>query len=182
VKQLFGKPSPLTPTGKATPGKQADPFAKGLQKPTATTTRGLTCVTGQVQIFSLVQPPRPGQQIGVLIPLTGGNAIPLIQTRPTPFGGIALASVNNQIATVCGTFTQTHPGVQIALDVQVVRPTAPVPVPQPIPFNQQIIQLLILLLLIQSGLLPGVTPASLGLGAFAGVDAAGLLRQAGVIA
>jgi len=188
VKQLFGKGSPVAPTGKATPGKQAagfgkqvDPFAAGLQP---TTTRGLSCITGLVQIFAFVQPPTAGAQVGTITPVAGGNAIPLIQTRPTPFGGISLAAVNNQVTTVCGVFTQTRPGVQIALDVRVVRPAAPptAPLPTPIPFTQQLIQLLILLLLIQSGLLPGVTLASAGLTGLAGVDAAGLLRQAGVLA
>ena len=107
---------------------------------------GLTCVSGQVRLFQFFTTPTPGSVIGQLTTFTG-QTIPLVQTGVTPLGGIALSSVNNQFATLCGVFTQR--GGQTVFDVRVVNPGAPSPTGTPINI-QQLIQLLQFLAFLQS--------------------------------
>lgn len=75
------------------------------------------CLTGRVNLFQFIQAPSPGSVIGELSVAFGGS-IPLIQTRPTPFGGLSLAAVDRQFATVCGNLTFV--GGQVVLDVRFV--------------------------------------------------------------
>lgn len=136
--------------------------------PTTTTTGtfGLQCVTGFVNLFQFISPPRPGTIIGQVSTISGGT-IPLIQTQPTPLGGIPLSSVDGQFATLCGTFVRV--GQQTALDVRIVNPGAPSPTgtPQPIDTRLLILLLLILLLLTGRAGLPGGTA---GLGGLLGLS------------
>jgi len=140
--------------------------------PTTTTAFGLQCVSGTVNLFRFIQPPPPGSIIGRVNPVFGAS-IPLIQTQPTPLGGIPLSSVDGQFATLCGVFVRV--GNQTVLDVRVVNPGAPSPTGTPLPFDNRLLLLLLLLLLLSGRIgLPGGTAglsnllSSTGLGSLLG--------------
>lgn len=84
------------------------------------------CVFGRVNLLVFIAGPSaaifPPVSEGVIGQVTtfGGATIPLVQTRPTPFG-TPLSSVDNQFAVVCGTPTLTSTR-QLALDVTAVIP------------------------------------------------------------
>lgn len=140
-------------------------------------TQPLRCFTGVVNIrfFGGIGGILPGGGITATLTTFNGQVIPLIQTVPTPPGGTTLASVNGQVATVCGVFT-TFQG-QVVLDVRIVNPGTPTP--PPINLNQ--ILLLLLLFLILSGRFGGTLGTTFtGLG---GIDLGtlqGLLAQSGI--
>ncbi|MGE5672617.1 MAG: hypothetical protein ACM3XM_01845 [Mycobacterium leprae] len=124
---------------------------------TTTTSLGtLQCVSGVVNLFQFVVPPRPGSIIGQ-VTTTGGFTVLISQSQPTPPGGTTLASVDGRFATVCGRFTFQNG--QRVLDVLLVNPGACPPCPVCPPQNNQLLLLLLLLLLQQPGLL-----SSTGLG------------------
>ena len=98
------------------------PFGKSAQP---------TCVFGRVNLLVFIAgpsaaifPPISGGVVGQITTF-GGTTIPLIQTRPTPFG-TPLSAVDNQFAVVCGTPTLTGTG-QLALDVTAVLPLSALP-------------------------------------------------------
>ena len=84
------------------------------------------CILGRVNLLVFIAGPSaaivPPVSGGVVAQVTtfGGATIPLVQTRPTPFG-TPLSAVDNQFAVVCGTSTLTSTG-QVALDVTAVIP------------------------------------------------------------
>ena len=118
----------------------------------------LSCVTGVVNLrfFGGIPGIIGGDPIVATVTTFTGQVIPLIQTVPTPPGGTTLASVNGQVATVCGVLTTVRG--QVVLDVRLVNPFFPIPTP----FN--INPLLLLLLLILSGrfggTLAGINPTT----------------------
>ncbi len=135
--------------------------------PTTTTmgTTALQCISGFVTLFRFISPPPPGAIIGQLS-IISGQTIPLMQTQPTPLGGIPLSAVDGQFATLCGIFVRV--GGQTALDVRVVNPGAPSPTGTPPPFDTRLLLLLLLLLLLTGRLgLPGGTA---GLGSLFGLS------------
>lgn len=123
-------------------------------------TAGLQCVTGLVNLFRFIVAPTPGSIIGEVTPL-GGAAIPIVQTTQTPLGGISLASVDRQFATLCGVLTIA--GGQIALNVLLVNPGAPSPTGTPFGLNALLLALLL-------GLPVG---AGVGLGGLSGLGLGG---------
>jgi hypothetical protein len=143
-----------------------------------TTAFGLQCVSGFVNLFRFIVAPPPGSIIGTITPLFG-QPISLIQTQPTPPGGIPLSSVDGQFATLCGVFTRRMN--QTVLDVRLVNPSTPVPTPTPTPFPNQLLLLLLLLLLLQGqggilGTTGGLTGLS-GLGSLLGGQNLGALSS-----
>lgn len=76
------------------------------------------CLTGTVNLFQFFAPPPPGSVIGRL--LTASGPVPLVQSAPALSGGPPLATVDRQVATVCGNLTVI--GNQVALDVRFVLP------------------------------------------------------------
>lgn len=109
-------------------------------------TPGLQCVTGTVNLFRFIVAPQRGTVIGQLTPLFG-TPIPLVQTSPTPLGGIPLSAADGQIATVCGRLITV--GNQVVLDVTLVNPGAPSPTGIPLPANLSLPQQLALLNLLR---------------------------------
>jgi hypothetical protein len=76
------------------------------------------CLVGFVNLFQFIQPPPPGSVVGTLA--TSVSTIPLVQTNPTVTGGAPLASVDRQLATLCGDLSLVQG--QLALDVRSVSP------------------------------------------------------------
>lgn len=149
---------------------QTIPTATAFQPFGTTTTSfgGLTCISGQVRLFRFFTVPRAGEVIGNITPFFG-SPIPIIQTQPTPLGGISLSSVDGQIAVLCGQFVQR--GGQVVFDVRVVNPGFPSPTGTP---GTQINPQLLLLLLFLS-LLGGF-----GIGGTAGIGGLGGLGSLGL--
>ncbi|MGE5592045.1 MAG: hypothetical protein ACM3ZA_15730 [Bacillota bacterium] len=100
----------------------------------------LPCVTGFVNLFRFIVAPAPGSIIGEVKPL-GGAPIPIVQTTQTPLGGISLASVDRQLATLCGVLTIA--GGQLALNVLLVNPGAASPTGTPLSLNALLLALLL---------------------------------------
>lgn len=90
-------------------------------QPVGTPGANFVCLFGSVTLFQFIQAPPPGSVIGTLTTLSG-RSIPLVQTSPTT-GGVTLASVDRQLAIVCGNLTAVQG--QIALDVRFVSPGFP---------------------------------------------------------
>jgi hypothetical protein len=76
----------------------------------------IQCAFGRVNLFRFIQAPQPGSVVGTITPAIGGNAISLVQTQATSLGGVPLATVDGQFATVCGAMRGA------ALDVLLVLP------------------------------------------------------------
>lgn len=110
--------------------------------------RNFQCRSGLVNLFRFIQAPPPGSIIGTVTTRTG-EQIPLVQTQPTPLGGISLASVDGQVANLCGVFVRVSG--QTALDVRVVNPGVPSPTGTPTPVNLRELLILLLLLLLFGG-------------------------------
>lgn len=76
------------------------------------------CLVGFVNLYQFIQPPSPGSVIGTLT--TSVITIPLVQTNPAATGGVPLASVDRQSATLCGDLRLVQG--QPALDVRFASP------------------------------------------------------------
>ncbi len=98
--------------------------------------------------------------IGQITPLLG-SPIPIVQSSPTPLGGIPLSAADGRFATLCGRLTTR--GNQVVLDVTLVNPGAPSPTGTPGLFDLNAL-LLLLSLLGQFGRtpLPGAFPPTFG--------------------
>lgn len=145
--------------------------------PTITGTTALQCVSGFVNLFRFITTPPPGGVIGQLSTVSG-QSIPLIQTQPTPLGGIPLSSVDGQFATLCGIFVRV--GGQTALDVRVVNPGAPSPTGTPVPFDNRLLILLLLILLLTGRLGGGTAGLTSLLGLPGGAGLSNLLSLPGL--
>jgi hypothetical protein len=77
------------------------------------------CFVGTVNLIPLVPPPQPGAILGQLT-TSVGVGVPLIQTSSSLFGHGTLASVDRQLATVCGNLLFRDG--RLAVDVAFVSP------------------------------------------------------------
>lgn len=129
----------------------------GLQSLTPTTTfptttfGGLQCFTGRVNILVFIRPSN------IVATLTTNSGQTILLTTNSAIVRNQLAQVDNQFATVCGTFVIRDN--RLALNVQAVIPQQVIP-----PVNLQQLLLLLLLLLLIRGRLPVTTLGTTGLG------------------
>ncbi|MDB4893808.1 MAG: hypothetical protein JWN15_70 [Firmicutes bacterium] len=77
------------------------------------------CFVGTVHLLDLLQTTRPGSVIGHLNTAIG-VAVPLVQSSPAPLGSGTLATLDRQLATVCGNLLFLDE--RLAVDVAYVSP------------------------------------------------------------
>lgn len=99
----------------------------GMPSPTIVGPAGaqFICLVGSVNLFQFIVPPQPGTVIGTLH--TGLISINLVQSNPAAASGVPLASVDRQVATLCGDLrlAQGQPTLDVRFAAAGFSPTTP---------------------------------------------------------